>query len=312
MKKIIIVILASLVALLLVGVAYMNNLEIVDKASMWLETAKLEIAENEELSKQQSKKIINYLDELIDNKKLRTDLEFQESFIQEIEVLNYSKAAVLSLEKVNIRVSSPLNYHEGYWVAKIKPPGSPFKISVINDLHIDPYTRRVTVYAQSQLFGKVVAPAQVGLGEYATDKDGNKIAHHPNSVYLNGSGQELLEADGTGEWWVKHSWVLDGEGYTNWELKPEEDYGQGTWVNGIILDDGITMKIGTLDTTNSEKLWGFNTRVPKFDDNKLTYEVIRWEYLDDDTEPTKIFTLDWNYKQSKSAFDNQVRKPMGQ
>ncbi len=310
MKKKVMVISVIIIALLLTGILYINNVETIDKSNIWLETAITEITENEELSNQQSDKIIHHLDELIDNKELRMDLKFQEDFIQEITKLDYPETAVLSIEKAHIRVSSPLNYHDGYWVTKIKPPGSPFKLSVVNDMHIDPYSKRVTVYAQTQLFGKVVAPAQVGPGEYATDKDGNKTAHHPNSVYLNGSGQELSESDGTGEWWVKHSWELDGKGYTNWELKPEEDYGQGTWVEGILLEDGITMKIGTLN--DGEILWGFNIRKPIFGDNKLSYEVIRWEYENNESEANKVFTLKWHYKTKESAFDNQARKPMGE
>ncbi|GEM_PF-3588513 len=310
MNRKVMVISVIVIALLLTSILYINNVETVDKGSMWLGTAITEITNNEELSNQQREKIVHHLDELIDNKELRTDLEFQEDFIQEITKLDYPETAVLSIEKAHIRVSSPLNYHDGYWVTKIKPPGSPFKLSVVNDMHIDPYTKRVTVYAQTQLFGKAVAPAQVGPNEYATDKDGNKTAHHPNSVYLNGSGQELLEADGTGEWWVKHSWELDGEGYMNWELRPEEDYGQGTWVEGILLEDGVTMKIGTLN--DAETLWGFNTRKPIFEDNKLSYEVIRWEYENNESEPNKVFTLEWHYKTKESAFDNQARKPMGE
>ena len=37
-----------------------------------------------------------------------------------------------------------LYYHHAYWVAKIKPEGAPTKITVINDMHIDTSTNRVT------------------------------------------------------------------------------------------------------------------------------------------------------------------------
>lgn len=309
-KKIILLGIVSI--LLLAGVLFFNKSDIVDKGSLWLEIAIDEVNKNTELDQQEKEKLIKHFNNLNDNSELRKDIKMQTSFLEEISGLNFPETSIKTLEKAHIRVSSPLNYHDGYWVAKVKPPGSPFKASVINDLHIDPYTKRATIYAQTTLFGKVIAPAQVGPGEYATDKDGNKTAHHPNSVYLNGSGQELSEADGTGEWWVKHSWVIDGEGYVNWELKPEEDYGQGTWVEGILLEDGITMKIGTLNTSNSDELWGFNTRVPKFNENKLSYEVIRWEYLDNNTGPTEIWNMEWHYKTNKSAFDNQSRKPMGE
>ena len=128
MKKKVMVISVIIIALLLTGILYINNVETIDKSSMWLETAITEITENEELSDQQSDKIIHHLNELIDNKELRMDLKFQEDFIQEITKLDYPETAVLSIEKAHIRVSSPLNYHDGYWVAKIKPPGSPFKL----------------------------------------------------------------------------------------------------------------------------------------------------------------------------------------
>jgi hypothetical protein len=205
-------------------------------------------------------------------------------------------------------VSSPLNSHDGYWVSKVKAEGTPFKVTIVNDMHIDPYTKRVTVYAQTQLFGKPISPAQVDPGEFTTDRNGNKIAHHPNSVYLNGSGKELTEADGTGEWWVKHSWQLDGEGYRNWELELKEDYGEGVWAEAILLEDGITMKIGTLEG----ELKGYNTRGPVFNGDKLGYTLTRWEYLNNDTLPTEMFTLEFEYKTTKSAFDYLARKPVGE
>ena len=281
-----------------------------DKGSRWISLGMDEIKSNEQLNEEQALKINSHLKELNDQEELRTNEDFHNTFIEEIRTENYPESAILSVEKTHIRVSSHLNYHDGYWVTKVKLPNTIFKGTVINDMHIDPFTKRVTVYAQLQVLGKTVSPAQVGPGEYATDNDGNKTAHHPNSVYLNGSGQELSESDGTGEWWVKHSWILDGEGYMNWELKPEEDYGEGTWVDGTLLDDGITMKIGTLSDT--EKPLGFNTRKPIFKDNKLSYEVVRWEYENNESEPNEVFTLEWNYKTKKSAFDGLRRKPLGE
>ena len=55
-----------------------------------------------------------------------------------------------------------LYYHDAYWVAKIKPEGAPAKITVINDMHIDTSTNRVTVYAQSRVLGKIVSPPFTG------------------------------------------------------------------------------------------------------------------------------------------------------
>jgi hypothetical protein len=211
------------------------------------------------------------------------------------------------MEKVHLRVSSPLNYHDGYWVAKREIPGKPFKAKIINDMHVDPYTKRVTVYAQNRVLGKVVAPAQVGPGEFVVDNAGNKTAHHPNSVYLNGSGQELAESDGTGEWWVKHSWVLDGEGYNNWQLIPMEDYGEGLWVEAVLLEDGLTMKIGGSEGDQV----GYNTRVPIFGEKKLEYSITRWS-TKDNGEVTEDASITLYYEKTKSAFDNLARVPMGE
>ena len=124
---------------------------------------------------------------------------------------------------------NPLYYHDAYWVAKVKPEGAPTKITVINDMHIDTSTNRVTVYAQSKVLGKIVSPPQVEPGACIETKN-DTLCFHPNAVYLNGSGAELDSSDGSGAWWVKHSWVLGGEGYQNWELKPKKDYGEGQYV----------------------------------------------------------------------------------
>jgi hypothetical protein len=279
-----------------------------DKGARWISLSMEEIENNDHLTSSQKDKISTHLNELTDNEELRTDLNYLNKFIEELKNEDYPDSAILSLTKCHVRVSSPLNSHDGYWVSKVKAEGTPFKVTIVNDMHIDPYTKRVTVYAQTQLFGKPISPAQVDPGEFTTDRNGNKIAHHPNSVYLNGSGKELTEADGTGEWWVKHSWQLDGEGYRNWELELKEDYGEGVWAEAILLEDGITMKIGTLEG----ELKGYNTRGPVFNGDKLGYTLTRWEYLNNDTLPTEMFTLEFEYKTTKSAFDNLARKPVGE
>ena len=278
-----------------------------DKGSRWISLGMDEIKRIEQLNEDQALKINGHLNELNDQEELRTNEDFQNTFIEEIRSENYPESAILAVEKTHIRVSSPLNSHDGYWVSKVKAEGTPFKVTIVNDMHIDPYTKRVTVYAQTQLFGNPISPAQVDPGEFTTDSNGNKIAHHPNSVYLNGSGEELTEADGTGEWWVKHSWVLDGEGYRNWELELKEDYGEGVWAEAILLEDGITMKIGTLEG----ELKGYNTRGPIFNGDKLGYTLTRWQYLNNDTLATEMFTLDFEYKTTKSPFDGLRRKPLG-
>lgn len=93
-----------------------------------------------------------------------------------------------------------LYYHDAYWVAKIKPEGAPAKITVINDMHIDTLTNKVTVYAQSRILGKIVSPPQVGSGKCSETKK-DSLCFHPNAVYLNGSGTEL-EREHVGEGYI--------------------------------------------------------------------------------------------------------------
>jgi hypothetical protein len=177
-------------------------------------------------------------------------------------------------------------------------------VTVINDLHVDPETRRVTVYARLMLRGEIISPPQVGPGE-CTESRGDTVCFHPNAVYLNGSGEELTEADGSGEWWVKHSWIVDGEGYYNCELRPQESYDDCLDVAGVMLDDGLTLQIG--GTTEEGEF--FNRRRPLFDTSPVTYEVVRFEpnESDPDGEPQEGFTLKFACADEVSAFDGRVR-----
>jgi len=207
--------------------------------------------------------------------------------------------------------TSPLDYHDGYWVTKIKPDGQLLPITVINDMHIDAATNSVTVYAQSKIFGKVVTPPQVGPGECTESINGDTVCFHPNAVYLNGSGEELMEADGTGDWWVKHAWILDGEGYENCELKPQEDYDDCFWVEGKLMEDGLSMHVGGVDL---ESGGFFNIRTPIFDEDDVTYKVTRFSptNLDPDAGeidliPKSDFVLDWECEEKSSPIDNRVR-----
>ena len=207
--------------------------------------------------------------------------------------------------------TSQLDYHNGYWVTKIKPPDQLFSITVTNDMHVDAATNRVTVYAQSRLLGKEVAPPQVGPGECSEGTNGDTVCFHPNAVYLNGSGVELVEADGTGAWWVKHSWVLGGEGYENCELRPQESYDDCFWVEGELLEDGLAMKVGGVAMDSGEF---YNTRTPVFDEDRVTYQAIRFGPKNTDSDageidltPTEQFVLTWDCEEKPSAFDNKVR-----
>ena len=201
---------------------------------------------------------------------------------------------------------NPLYYHDAFWVARIKPEGAPAKITVINDMYIDTVTNRVTVYAQSKIGGKIVSPPQVGPGKCIETKN-DTLCFHPNAVYLNGSGAELDSADGNGAWWVKHSWVLGGEGYQNWELKPKKNYGDGKYVEGILLEDGLTMKIGIKEDSIFNN---FNLRMPILDkySGQVNYQVVRYESSDKTGSiPEEKFKLIWKCKKRKSPFDNSIR-----
>ena len=199
-----------------------------------------------------------------------------------------------------------LYYHDAYWVAKIKPEGAPAKITVINDMHIDTSTNRVTVYAQSRILGKIVSPPQVGSGKcIETKKD--SLCFHPNAVYLNGSGTELDSSDGSGAWWIKHSWVLGGEGYQNWELKPKKNYGDGQYVEGILLEDGFTMKIGI---RKDSVFTDYNLRMPIIDNNtrQVNYQIVRYEFAHkNDSILEEKFKLVFKCKKRKSPFNNGIR-----
>ena len=201
---------------------------------------------------------------------------------------------------------NPLYYHDAFWVARIKPEGAPAKITVINDMYIDTVTNRVTVYAQSKIGGKIVSPPQVGPGKCIETKN-DTLCFHPNAVYLNGSGAELDSADGNGAWWVKHSWVLGGEGYQNWELKPKKNYGDGNYVEGILLEDGLTMKIGIKEDSIFNN---FNLRMPILDkySGQVNYQVVRYESSDKTgSMPEEKFKVIWKCKKRKSPFDNSIR-----
>ena len=211
--------------------------------------------------------------------------------------------------------TSQLDYHDAYWVTKMDLPDNPASLTVINDMHINADTNRVTVYAQSRLLGKVVSPPQVGPGECTEDNNGETVCFHPDAVYLNGSGEELMEADGTGEWWVKHAWVLGGEGYDNCELRPQESYDDCAYAEGVLLDDGLTMKVGGIVDADTGA-WMGNHRTPVFhEDGTVTYRVTRFSPTNLDPNAGEIdltlksdWVLEWICEEEVSAFDNLVRE----
>ncbi|MEO1253353.1 MAG: hypothetical protein AAFY41_00525, partial [Bacteroidota bacterium] len=82
---------------------------------------------------------------------------------------------------------------------------------------------------------------------------------------------EFLDDVGGGSWWVKHSWVVDGEGYQNWPLDQFAiDYGPGTYAEGILMEDGLSVKIGDLDVSETGS---YNIRQPITDTNPVSFHI---------------------------------------
>jgi len=159
------------------------------------------------------------------------------------------------------------------------------------------------------MLGKIASPPQVGPGKCILAKNETSCTH-PNAVYMNGLGVELDHSDGDGAWWVKHSWVLGGEGYQNWELKPKKNDGDGQSVDGVLLEDGITMKIGT---RNDPVFKDYNLSMPIVDTTtmRVNYENIRYQISDETGAEEEAFKLVWKCKRRKSAFTGGIRtRPM--
>ena len=199
--------------------------------------------------------------------------------------------------------------HGGYWVATMAVDGSPSPATIINDLHVDADTNRITVYAQNRVRGRVVAPAQVGPRE-CTENDGQTVCFHPDAAYLNGSGQASMEADGTGHGWVEHSWAPGGVGYANCEQRPAETYDHCFYAEGERMDDGLTMKTGG-ERAGFEF---YNTRTPVLRDGEMTYLVTRFgpvsldaEPDSEDASPTVHFVLPFECQETASALDGVAR-----
>jgi hypothetical protein len=139
-------------------------------------------------------------------------------------------------------------------------------------------------------------------GLTTTTLTGETAGHHPNAVYLNGSGEEYLEDVGGGSWWVKHSWIVDGEGYQNWPLAQTAiDYGPGLPVEGITLEDGITIKIGDL---NNSETGQYNIRIPVTDTNPVSYQIYSYPYADA-AQPVALIVF--TCTENASPFDGLAR-----
>ena len=179
-------------------------------------------------------------------------------------------------------------------------------MTVINDMYVDFDTMRVTVYAQSRILASrlIVSPPQVDPGECEDPLVGDRVCHHPNAVYLNGSGQELETSDGTGEWWVKHSWILGGEGYFNCPIQPQESYDNCFWVEGEVAEDGVSIQVGGVEPGDEDY---FNVRGPVFGSSPIEYDLARFEPAEDGSGPVETFTLTWQCEEAVSAFDGSAR-----
>lgn len=221
----------------------------------------------------------------------------------------FTDQSTLEVQRTLERVCSPLTYHDAYWVTEIESQGR--TIVNINDMHVDAATNEVRVYAQGRVLGQIIAPPQAGPGECAETPNGETACYHPNAVYLNGSGQELLESDGTGGWWVKHAWTLDGDGYGNCELFATE-YDNCIWAEGEVWEDGLSMKIG--GTGEIERNF-FNVRTPLLEEEPISYRVRRFQPTNIDPNAADIdltpvnsgFDLIWECQEEVSPFDGLTR-----
>ncbi|MEM6931445.1 MAG: hypothetical protein AAF602_31235 [Myxococcota bacterium] len=203
-----------------------------------------------------------------------------------------------------------LELHDGYWVAELQVEGLPAPITAINDTFVDPETRRVTVYAQNLMMGEIMAPVQVGPGECTTGQTGEPLCYHPNAVYLNGNGREYVTDIGGGSWWVKHSWIVDGEGYHNCPLSVQESY-TCNWGTGTLMDDDLTLYMSTEESGGDL----YNIRGPILDTDPITYELTRYgpEGLDPATgqhsggEVQPLFVAEFDCTDEVSEFDGLAR-----
>lgn len=104
--------------------------------------------------------------------------------------------------------------------------------------------------------------------------------------------------------------VPGGEGYDNCEARLAEAYDNCFWVEGDLMEDGLTMKIG--GAYNGAAY--FNTRLPVRNEDKVTYLITRFgpRNMDPDAgeidlTPTYHFVLESECLEEASAFDNVTR-----
>jgi hypothetical protein len=277
-----------------------GQLDPLDKGGRWLVLGIEKTINLTDLSDDEKAVLTNHFNDLALDLDLRCDVASNEEFL--ISIQSYPQEAIDLVEATHTRLCSDLNLHEGYWVYERVDPVSGSTIQSISDVQVDAASGRITVYAQSVLNGLPYQPAQVGPGLTTTTITGETAGHHPNAVYLNGSGEEFLEDVGGGSWWVKHSWIVDGEGYENWPLgQTAIDYGPGLYVEGILLDDGYSVKVGDLDDSDTGE---FNIRQPIANTNPVSYHVYFYETLES-SEPRGLIVF--TCTESPSPYDGLAR-----
>ena len=100
--------------------------------------------------------------------------------------------------------------------------------------------------------------------------------------------------------------MVRGRGNQNRELKPAKSYGDGHYVEGILLEDGLTMKIGA----RKESIFtDFNLRRPIIDVTKrqVRYQVARYGISNQTGSPEETFKLVWKCKCRKSPLTGGIR-----
>jgi len=294
-------------------------IDTLDRGARWLMTAIEELDALEGTSDDERERVRGYLQTLIHNPELRSDEAGNAEFVRTLQ----SQEAIEVVERAFVRVSSSLNYHEGYWVAETEVDGVPFPVTMINDIHVDAYEGRVTVYGQVQVLGRIIAPVQAGPGEVVEHFSGNMLGMHPNAVYLNGSGEELAEADGSGSWWVKHP-IMGPEGYYNWTAMISDYSFGGQYIEGYLLEDGVTLMLRAFfedrikgfpvdNEAIAEEIYG-NSRTPGFDASPITHLITRWEPANVDPEAgpidytsTAMDTVVFECRPEPSPLDGRAR-----
>ena len=104
----------------------MSHVDSLDKGGRWLSLGIKEINKLEGLGQDERNLINHHLFRLIKDEDLRFDEERLGEFVTEMKTKDMAKEAVSAVEQAHIRVSSPVNLHDGYWVGTIKPEGSFF------------------------------------------------------------------------------------------------------------------------------------------------------------------------------------------